>query len=56
MRAYIANETRSDEERRDLTEQLHHQLDKLATDAKRVKQDLQVSKATILILFKPKLK
>ena len=36
LRVYIANETRSDEDRKELTEYLHHQLDKLESEAKRV--------------------
>ena len=36
LRVYIANETRSDEDRKELTEYLHHQLDKLGTETKRV--------------------
>ena len=34
LRAYIANETRSDEQRKELTEYLHNQLDRLETEAK----------------------
>ncbi len=38
---HIANETRSDEERKDLTEHLHSQLDKLDSDTKRIAQELK---------------
>ncbi len=36
LRVYIANETRTDEERKELTEYLHNQLDRLETESKRV--------------------
>ena len=42
LRVYIANETRSDEERKELTEYLHNQLDRLECDTKRVKQELKL--------------
>ena len=42
LRVHIANETRSDEERKVLTEQLHEQLDKLDTEHRRVGQVLKL--------------
>ena len=41
LRAYIADETRTDEQRKELTEYLHNQLDKLEHEAKRVIVDLE---------------
>ena len=42
LRVHIANETRSEEERKELTEYLHNQLDKLEKEAERVTQELQI--------------
>ena len=41
LRVHIANETRSDEERKELTEHLTNQLDKLESDARRVTGELK---------------
>ena len=35
------NETRTEEERKELTERLHHQMDKLDTESKRVFLELK---------------
>lgn len=41
LQAHIANETRTEEERKELTEHLHNQLDKLETESKRVQEQLR---------------
>ncbi len=41
LRVRIANETRGEEERKELTEYLHNQLDKLEREADRVAQQLK---------------
>ena len=38
---HIANETRGEEERKELTEYLHNQLDKLEREADKVSKELQ---------------
>ena len=41
LQAHIANETRTEEERKELTEHLHNQLDKLETESRRVQEELR---------------
>ena len=41
LRVHIANETRGEEERKELTEYLHNQLDKLEREADKVAKNLQ---------------
>ncbi len=41
LRVHIANETRGEEERKELTEYLHNQLDKLEKEADKVAKELQ---------------
>ena len=41
LRVHIANETRGEEERKELTEYLHNQLDKLEREADKVSKELQ---------------